>query len=54
MEEENKFNVTDYEIDEVYEKELTDNRKVFEERFQKRYDVLESNIWTIKHIKRPQ
>jgi hypothetical protein len=46
------FNFINYEIDEEYENDIKRNKAVFDKKFKERYDVLESNIWTVKHIKK--
>ncbi|NQU80368.1 MAG: hypothetical protein HQ543_02465 [Bacteroidetes bacterium] len=52
MIEKSKYNFIDYEVDEEYENDLLVNKEEFNKRFEERYNVLESNIWTIKHIKK--
>ncbi len=51
MNEINQFNFIDYELDDEYERNLLNNKADFDKRFNERYKVLESNIWTVKHIK---
>ena len=46
------FNFIDYEVDEEYESDLKLNRANYDMKFKERYDVLESNIWTVMHIKK--
>ncbi|MCE5328760.1 hypothetical protein LLG07_00240 [bacterium] len=47
-----EFNFIEYKIDEDYEKDLRENREDYDRKFIERYNVLESNIWTVKHIKK--